>query len=115
MAVLRDLCASPAFAGLVLTEVNPTHDPGVFCTSAAACLAAGAYTAGNGSYLGDAELTLDETWNGTTWQEPRTSGYLIQLPRGGVANFGVSWYGSRRGTLPPGARAIAIAADPAVR
>jgi arginase len=26
--VLRELCASPAFAGLVLTEVNPTHDPG---------------------------------------------------------------------------------------
>jgi arginase len=22
------LCASPAFAALVLTEVNPTHDPG---------------------------------------------------------------------------------------
>ncbi len=28
MAVLHRLCASPAFAGLVLTEVNPTHDPG---------------------------------------------------------------------------------------
>jgi arginase len=28
MAVLRELCASPAFAALVLTEVNPTHDPG---------------------------------------------------------------------------------------
>ena len=28
MAVLRTLCNSPAFAGLVLTEVNPTHDPG---------------------------------------------------------------------------------------
>lgn len=28
MTVLRELCASPAFAGLVLTEVNPTHDPG---------------------------------------------------------------------------------------
>jgi arginase len=27
MTVLRELCASPAFAGLVLTEVNPTHDP----------------------------------------------------------------------------------------
>jgi arginase len=27
MAVLRELCASPAFAALVLTEVNPTHDP----------------------------------------------------------------------------------------
>jgi arginase len=28
MTVLRELCASPAFTGLVLTEVNPTHDPG---------------------------------------------------------------------------------------
>jgi arginase len=28
MTVLGVLCASPAFAGLVLTEVNPTHDPG---------------------------------------------------------------------------------------
>jgi len=28
MTVLGELCASPAFAGLVLTEVNPTHDPG---------------------------------------------------------------------------------------
>lgn len=28
MAVLRELCTSPAFAALVLTEVNPTHDPG---------------------------------------------------------------------------------------
>lgn len=28
ITVLRELCASPAFAGLVLTEVNPTHDPG---------------------------------------------------------------------------------------
>jgi arginase len=27
ITVLRELCASPAFAGLVLTEVNPTHDP----------------------------------------------------------------------------------------
>jgi len=27
LAVLRVLCADPAFAGLVLTEVNPTHDP----------------------------------------------------------------------------------------
>jgi arginase len=28
MVVLRELCASPAFAALVLTEVNPTHDTG---------------------------------------------------------------------------------------
>ena len=28
MTVLRELCASPAFTALVLTEVNPTHDPG---------------------------------------------------------------------------------------
>jgi len=28
VTVLGELCASPAFAGLVLTEVNPTHDPG---------------------------------------------------------------------------------------
>jgi arginase len=28
MTVLRELCASPAFTGLVLTKVNPTHDPG---------------------------------------------------------------------------------------
>src|SRR5262249_10339772 len=28
MTVLRELCASPALACLVLTEVNPTHDPG---------------------------------------------------------------------------------------
>jgi arginase len=28
MTVLGELCASPAFAGLVLTEVSPTHDPG---------------------------------------------------------------------------------------
>ena len=27
MTVLAELCATPAFAGLVLTEVNPTHDP----------------------------------------------------------------------------------------
>ncbi len=27
MTVLSQLCASPAFTGLVLTEVNPTHDP----------------------------------------------------------------------------------------
>jgi arginase len=27
MTVLRELCASTAFTGLVLTEVNPTHDP----------------------------------------------------------------------------------------
>jgi arginase len=27
VTVLRELCASPALAGLVLTEVNPTHDP----------------------------------------------------------------------------------------
>jgi arginase len=27
IAVLRELCASPAFTALVLTEVNPTHDP----------------------------------------------------------------------------------------
>jgi arginase len=26
-ACLRELCAHPTFAGLVLTEVNPTHDP----------------------------------------------------------------------------------------
>jgi arginase len=28
MTVLSELCASPALACLVLTEVNPTHDPG---------------------------------------------------------------------------------------
>jgi len=28
LAALRVLCSDPAFAGLVLTEVNPTHDPG---------------------------------------------------------------------------------------
>jgi len=28
VAALRVLCAHPSFAGLVLTEVNPTHDPG---------------------------------------------------------------------------------------
>jgi arginase len=28
VAALRILCAHPSFAGLVLTEVNPTHDPG---------------------------------------------------------------------------------------
>jgi arginase len=28
VTVLRELCATPALAGLVLTEVNPTHDPG---------------------------------------------------------------------------------------
>jgi arginase len=28
VVVLRELCASPAFAALVLTEVNPTHDTG---------------------------------------------------------------------------------------
>jgi arginase len=28
VTVLRELCASPALAALVLTEVNPTHDPG---------------------------------------------------------------------------------------
>jgi arginase len=28
VVVLRELCASPVFTGLVLTEVNPTHDPG---------------------------------------------------------------------------------------
>jgi Arginase family len=28
MTVLRELCAGPAFTCLVLTEVNPTHDPG---------------------------------------------------------------------------------------
>jgi arginase len=27
LTVLRVLCSDPAFAGLVLTEVNPTHDP----------------------------------------------------------------------------------------
>jgi len=27
LAALRVLCSDPAFAGLVLTEVNPTHDP----------------------------------------------------------------------------------------
>jgi arginase len=27
MTALRELCASPAFTALVLTEVNPTHDP----------------------------------------------------------------------------------------
>jgi len=27
LAALRVLCSNPAFAGLVLTEVNPTHDP----------------------------------------------------------------------------------------
>lgn len=27
MVVLHKLCASPAFTGLVLSEVNPTHDP----------------------------------------------------------------------------------------
>jgi arginase len=27
VTALRELCASPAFTGLVLTEVNPTHDP----------------------------------------------------------------------------------------
>jgi arginase len=27
LAVLRVLCSDPGFAGLVLTEVNPTHDP----------------------------------------------------------------------------------------
>src|SRR5260370_32298446 len=27
MAALRVLCSHPSFAGLVLTEVNPTHDP----------------------------------------------------------------------------------------
>jgi arginase len=26
-ACLRELCAHPSLAGLVLTEVNPTHDP----------------------------------------------------------------------------------------
>jgi arginase len=28
MTVLRALCDTPALAGVVLTEVNPTHDPG---------------------------------------------------------------------------------------
>ena len=28
VTALRELCASPALAALVLTEVNPTHDPG---------------------------------------------------------------------------------------
>jgi len=28
VTVLGELCASPALAGLVLTEVNPTRDPG---------------------------------------------------------------------------------------
>jgi arginase len=28
LTALRVLCSDPAFAGLVLTEVNPTHDPG---------------------------------------------------------------------------------------
>jgi hypothetical protein len=27
MTVPRELCASPAFTALVLTKVNPTHDP----------------------------------------------------------------------------------------
>ncbi len=27
LAALRVLCADPAFSGLVLTEINPTHDP----------------------------------------------------------------------------------------
>jgi hypothetical protein len=27
MTVLRELCASPALTAMVLTEVNPTHDP----------------------------------------------------------------------------------------
>jgi arginase len=45
MTVLRELCASPAFTGLVLTEVNPTHDPagellGRYIDGVAAALAA---------------------------------------------------------------------------
>ena len=28
LAALRVLCSDPGFAGLVLTEVNPTYDPG---------------------------------------------------------------------------------------
>lgn len=28
LTALRELCSHPALAGLVLTEVNPTHDPG---------------------------------------------------------------------------------------
>lgn len=27
VACLRVLCSAPAFGGLILTEVNPTHDP----------------------------------------------------------------------------------------
>ena len=93
-------------------NLYPTALAGVSCTSATACLAAGEYTVGDGSFLGDAQLTLDELWNGTTWQIPRPSGYLIQLPGGGTASFHVSWYGSQRGTLPRGVTAAGIAADP---
>lgn len=94
-------------------DILPTGLSGVSCTSATSCVAGGTYTVGDGSFLGDAQLTLAEVWNGTGWRIPQTSGYLIQLPNGGVANFGVSWYGSQRGQLSSGVTAQAIAADQA--
>jgi hypothetical protein len=92
-------------------DIYPTGLSGVSCASAASCVAAGTYTVGDGSFTGDAELTLDEVWNGTSWRIPLTPGYLIQLPGGGIFDFGVSWYGSQRGQLSSGVTAVAIAAD----
>jgi hypothetical protein len=54
-------------AGSAPGNIYPTGLSGVSCASAAACLAGGQYTVGNGTYLGDAELTLGEVWNGTSW------------------------------------------------
>ncbi len=92
-------------------DIYPTGLSGVSCASASSCVAGGTYTIGDGSFLGDAQLTLAELWNGTSWRIPLPPGYLIQLRNGGVSNFHVSWYGSQRGQLAAGVTAVAIAAD----
>jgi hypothetical protein len=90
-----------------LPTANPSNVDnlyGVSCANAASCMATGDYQVPGGTYL-----SLDQRWDGASWQVPLTTGYLALTPDGGVANFNVSWYGSQRGTLPSGTAAIAIA------
>jgi hypothetical protein len=59
------------------TGARATRFEGVSCTSATSCVAAGAYTEASG-----AQLTLAESWNGSTWTLLTTPN-----PRGATSSF----------------------------
>jgi hypothetical protein len=95
-------------------RLQPGADPSgwnvpvdVWCVSATSCMIAGTYLLGTTQH----QLTLAETWNGTSWQVPPvSSGYQIAVYGGGVKNFNTSWFGSQNGNLS--GTVTGVAADP---